>query len=267
MKKILLIASLLILSVGFSQQLIPVVETYSDGNIKSITYHKKSRTGIEKVKYEEYYKNGQKYEEGTYKDGKQDGLYTVWHENGQKEKEGTYKKGNHDGLWTRWYKNGQKYEEGTYKDGKQDGLYTEWYDNGQKRLEYTYKDGELISEECWDENGDNLNCYTSGALVGISLKQAKKFFDEGVVFVDTREDKYFTDGHIQNAWNSGFFMELLFKLDSLQTKDGPVVIYCSDDDDGSCEELAYDLYNEGFTKLFVFKGGWLEWNAAGYPTK
>ena len=217
MKKTLLI--IVLLSFGFSQKLSEVIETYENGNIKSITYHKKSRTGIEKVKYEEYYKNGQKYEEGT------------------------------------------------YKDGKQDGLYTEWYDNGQKRLEYTYKDGELISEECWDENGDNLNCYTSGALVGISLKQAKKFFDEGVVFVDTREDKYFTDGHIQNAWNSGFFMELLFKLDSLQTKDGPVVIYCSDDDDGSCEELAYDLYNEGFTKLFVFKGGWLEWNAAGYPTK
>jgi protein-export membrane protein SecD len=142
MKKILLIASLLILSVGFSQQLIPVVETYSDGNIKSITYHKKSRTGIEKVKYEEYYKNGQKYEEGTYKDGKQDGLYTVWHENGQKRLEGTYKDGEQDGKWVEWYENGQKEEEGTYKDGEQDGKWVEWYENGQKEEEGTYKDGE-----------------------------------------------------------------------------------------------------------------------------
>jgi len=31
--------------------------------------------------------------------------------------------------------------------------------------------------------------------------------------------------------------------------------------------LANDLYNEGFTKLFVFKGGWLVWNESGYPVE
>ena len=107
----------------------------------------------------------------------------------------------------------------------------------------------------------------SGEPVAISLSKAKQLFDEGVVFVDARGDEYFADGHIQNAWNSGFFMELMFKLDSLQSRDDGAVLYCSDDDCGSSEELAYDLYNEGFTKLFVFQGGWLEWNAAGYPVE
>ena len=107
----------------------------------------------------------------------------------------------------------------------------------------------------------------SGEPVTVSLAQAKNLFDKGIIFVDAREDEYFADGHIRNAWNSGFFMELMYKLDSLQTKDGAVVIYCSDDDCGSSEELAFDLYNEGFTKLFVFKGGWLEWNNAGYPVE
>jgi len=92
MKKTFLIISLLFLSVGFCQQIIHT-ETYEDGNIKSITYHKKSRTGIEKVKYEEYYENGQKKWEGTYKDGKEDGLWTYWDENGQKKSEITYKDG------------------------------------------------------------------------------------------------------------------------------------------------------------------------------
>jgi len=46
MKKILLIV--LLPSFGFSQKFTEVVETYDNGNIKSITYHKKSRTGIEK---------------------------------------------------------------------------------------------------------------------------------------------------------------------------------------------------------------------------
>lgn len=106
-----------------------------------------------------------------------------------------------------------------------------------------------------------------GEPVAISLTQARQLFDQGVVFVDARGDEYYQEGHIQNAWNSGFFMELIFKLDSLQTKEGPVVVYCSDDECGSSEELAYDLFREGFIKLYVFKGGWVEWNEAGYPVE
>ena len=49
MKKTLLIV--LFISLGFSQQIIPqITETYDNGNVKNITYHEKSRTGIEKVK-------------------------------------------------------------------------------------------------------------------------------------------------------------------------------------------------------------------------
>ncbi|HBN45595.1 MAG TPA: hypothetical protein DD389_03920 [Candidatus Marinimicrobia bacterium] len=107
----------------------------------------------------------------------------------------------------------------------------------------------------------------SGEPAAITLAQAKQLFDDDVVFVDARDDENFNDGHIKNAWKSGFFMELMFILDSLQSKENPVVIYCSDDECGSSRELADDLYNEGFTKLFVFKGGWLEWNDAGYPVE
>jgi len=89
-----LIISLLILSVGFSQRLSEVIETYDNGNIKSITYHKKTRNGIEKIKYEEYYYNGQKDKEETYKNGELDGLWISWFENGQKKTEGTWKDGN-----------------------------------------------------------------------------------------------------------------------------------------------------------------------------
>jgi len=131
MKHTLLIITALMLVVGCSKPIdgstlvlkeqIIHTETYEDGNIKSITYHKKSRTGIEKVKYEEYFENGQKYEEETYKDGKPDGLFTEWYENGQKIREVTYKNGKKDGLSTYWYENGQKQWEATFKDGEQIG--------------------------------------------------------------------------------------------------------------------------------------------------
>jgi hypothetical protein len=36
---------------------------------------------------------------------------------------------------------------------------TYWYENdGQKDYEITYMDGILISEKCWDEDGNEMDC-------------------------------------------------------------------------------------------------------------
>ena len=151
MKKILLIV--LFISVGFCQELIRGVDTDEYGTVK-ITYYKETQNQLEKVKYVEYYDNGQKKEEITYKDGKPDGLWSWWHENGQKKSEGTYKDGKEDELVRiKWYSNGQKRSERMYKSGKYDGLSTFWYMNGQKWHEGTYKDGERISSKYWNEDG------------------------------------------------------------------------------------------------------------------
>jgi|TARA_B110000444_G_C18306621_1_gene352057 antitoxin component YwqK of YwqJK toxin-antitoxin module len=133
--KRLFIISLLFLSVGLSQKLYEVIETYENGNIESITYHKKIRDSIGKVKKEGYYENGQKSEEVTYKDGKKDGLFTSWYENGQKSGEGTHKDGERYGLGTEWYKNGQMKSEGTWKDGEQISGY-EWDEDGSVIMFY-----------------------------------------------------------------------------------------------------------------------------------
>ena len=101
-----------------------------------------------------YYENRQKKEEGTFKDGKRDGLWTNWYENGQKKEEITYKDGEIEGLWTDWYDNGQKETEGKYVDDKRHGLWTNWYENGQKMEEITYKDGKEIGVHTnWHEHG------------------------------------------------------------------------------------------------------------------
>ena len=76
------------------------------------------------------------------------------HMGGKKKTEGTYKDGKLEGLWTKWYENGQKELEGNYKDGKKDGLWTSWYENGQKEVEGTFKDGELVEViSMWNEDG------------------------------------------------------------------------------------------------------------------
>ena len=100
---------------------------------------------------------GKKEFEGSYKDGKKDGLWTDYYENGQKRSVETYKDGRKDGLYTYWHEDVLMYE-GTYKNGKEDGLWTRWYENGQKMTVRTYKDEELISQNCWDEDGSETEC-------------------------------------------------------------------------------------------------------------
>ena len=103
-------------------------------------------------------------------------------------------------------------------------------------------------------------------LTAISLDKAKDFFENGVLFIDARDEVYYNDGHIKSAMKNVFLMELIFNIEEKQTKEDPIVVYCGDPGCGDSEDLAYDLQNEGFKKLFVFKGGWLEWSAANYPS-
>ena len=102
-------------------------------------------------------------------------------------------------------------------------------------------------------------------LFAITLDQALELYQKGTVFVDAREPEYYQEGHIKGAWNIPFFLELVFKLDSLQGKDAPMVIYCSGEECGSSEDLAYELQAEGFSNILVFKGGWTAWNTSGHP--
>lgn len=167
---------LILFSFVSAQKLIHT-EVYKNGNIKSISYHKKRMNKIEKVKYEEYFEAGRKYSDTRYKNGYVDGLMTFWYENGVKKEEITYSKGIEQGVHTWWYengfvkskgsylngmpqgfwvyyyKNGQKSGEGIIKDGKQDGLVKEWHSNGQVAEERLYKNGNFISKIEWSEDG------------------------------------------------------------------------------------------------------------------
>ena len=55
-----------------------------------------------------------------------------WYDNGQKNSEGTYKDGKVDGLEIYWYQNGQKYREVSFINGE---LISEksWNEDGSKK--------------------------------------------------------------------------------------------------------------------------------------
>ncbi len=114
-----------------------VVEWYKNGKKEfEGTYKNGKVEGVSTL----WYENGQRHSEAVYKDGKQDGPDTEWFDNGQKQAEGVYEAGKQGGKWTRWFDNGQKESEAVWKDGKQNGPVTTWYENGKKKFEGTYED-------------------------------------------------------------------------------------------------------------------------------
>jgi antitoxin component YwqK of YwqJK toxin-antitoxin module len=89
--------------------------------------------------------NGQKEQEGRYKDGILIGKWTVWYESGQKKSEANYKNGKLDGKSTWWNKRGQKIRQTEYKSGKLDGKWIEWFQfNGEIKREENYKNGKIL---------------------------------------------------------------------------------------------------------------------------
>ncbi len=123
MKRTLLI-SFIITGVCFGQTY-DHIEFYDDGiSPKVIRTYKVSKGKIELFKKTEWYYDGQKAEEGTYKgvdswgDPKKVGVWISWSYDGKESSELIYKDGAHwDGKWTDWDENGQKRLEGIFKNG------------------------------------------------------------------------------------------------------------------------------------------------------
>ena len=99
----------------------------------------------------------------------------------------------------------------------------------------------------------------------IDIEIAKTLFENNTLFVDARAEEYFENGHIPNAICNDDINLLIEKIDSRIQVDEGFIIYCSDDDCGSSEELAYKLQEQGFMSIYVFKGGWKQWTNNNLP--
>ena len=143
-------------------------------------------------------------------------------------------------------------------------------------LAYVKQKVEVIS------NLENLQTESSEpTITGIDIKIAKELFDKNVLFIDARAEEFYNDGHIPNAICSDDFdslveqLEKKIEIDKLtrymcieQKKieiDEQFVVYCSDSDCGSSEDLSYEFQSIGFSNILLFKGGWQEWVDADYP--
>ena len=93
----------------------------------------------------------------------------------------------------------------------------------------------------------------------ISIDIAKDLFDQNMLFVDARSEEYYIEGHIPKAVCNDNLDLLITKMEQHISIDDGFIVYCSDDDCGSSEELAYLLKEQGFSNIYLFKGGWKQW--------
>ena len=100
------------------------------------------------------------------------------------------------------------------------------------------------------------------SLIGIDLELAKKLFEENTLFVDARAEEFYNEGHIPNAICFDDFDLLIEKLENTIGMDDQFIVYCSDSDCGSSEDLSYELQSYGYNNILLFKGGWKEWTDA-----
>ena len=101
----------------------------------------------------------------------------------------------------------------------------------------------------------------------ITLEQAYALFNDGVTFIDARDEAEYLTGYITGSINIPYydFDNHKQKLNEVP-KAEPLVIYCAGTDCDLSILLANQLSKLGYKQIYIFFGGWLEWQNADYPT-
>lgn len=178
MIKILLI-SLIALPLACNAQVKKTVETYDNGQIKSISY-KNKKTGLLEGHCVSYMEDGRLFMEEDYKDGLRDGLVKYYDAFGNIESIVSYSKGKKQGKLIKYQKMNRPsanpyldYIE-NYENGLLQGMTYVYDDTGQKIIEHArYDDGLCVEDTVYLPKGTFYAYRTKGpdgTYVGGELK-------------------------------------------------------------------------------------------------
>lgn len=109
----------------------------------------------------EYYPNGSIHFEGTFKNGKLDGITREYSDTGNLLSETAWKYGHQTGLTKEFYPGGVIHLEAEFLDGNQDGITREYGPSGNLLSKTIWKQGE--------QDGEQLTYYPNGALASTFL--------------------------------------------------------------------------------------------------
>ena len=137
-----------------------------------------------------HYSNGKKYQQGTLAEGKRDGVWLEWYENGAKYSELTYKSGKLLSSLT-WKPNGEKSKNGIINAN---GILKRWHENGRLATETKIVEGNELVIRGWDSDGKFKGSYFSNYYENldtetITIEARIEFRKEGILELEKRHPK------------------------------------------------------------------------------
>ncbi len=117
-------------------------------------------------KFIDYFYGGKKQGEGTFQNGRVEGLRTMYHQNGQLAMERTYSKGIENGLEKEYYEDGTLKQKGEFINGKEEGAWEMYFPNGQVKQRSTFKDGNM--------EGETTVYYSTGKILAVEITKNGK---------------------------------------------------------------------------------------------
>jgi antitoxin component YwqK of YwqJK toxin-antitoxin module len=125
--------------------------------------------GLKQGKWTEFYENGTKKAEGSYKDNKKIGYWKFYYKNGKIEQEGEYNnKGNTEGEWKRYFENGNTLSISNFLDGLEEGPFVEYNDTGAIVAKGEFIEGEETGMWIYNINGYKIQGnYINGKRDGV----------------------------------------------------------------------------------------------------
>lgn len=116
--------------------------------------------------------------------------------------------------------------------------------------------------------GKKVSPETVKGAVTVNAQEAKKLFDQGVIFIDVRKDKDFAAGRIPDAIH--IELKKVFNEKSLGDvvkPDEPVVLYCNGHSCMRSSKAALKAVAWGYKKVYYFRDGFPAWKSSGYPVE
>jgi len=126
------------------------------------------------------------------------------------------------------------------------------------------KNTEQIIEDNHKTNSED----TFNEAKAITFKQAYSLYNNNVLFVDARDYVEYEIGHIKGAISLPYFEFDEYKsgLQSI-SKNTPLVVYCDGRDCDLSIMLGDKLFEMGYKQVYIFFGGWIDWQDNNYPVE
>jgi rhodanese-related sulfurtransferase len=121
-----------------------------------------------------------------------------------------------------------------------------------------------------DVSAKQFPAHPDKAYTEITSEDAKTLFDRGALFFDARRTSVFEEGHIRGAknisvWEADLDEKVNRVFEQNLDPESPIVVYCAG---GNCEDshmLSQRLWGIGLNAVFVYKDGYPDWKAKGWP--